>query len=179
MAIEIAPEKKESNIGQYLLLMISSVILLVAFAVYFYYSAMAIPAKAAEIIKLNGDLNAAGGNDIVKKEEQLLLAKKYIDDFKVLYQNNPKSSQFFESFQRWSHPRVVYSGFSFDIVAKKVTVSGNTAGFENVMEQIAILNKELGTKQAIEDYTISNIALAEMGGVSFNLDITLSPQLLK
>jgi hypothetical protein len=124
---------------------------------------------------VSSELANLAGSDVKAKEEELALAGKYIADFKILYENNPKVSGFFTSFSRWTHPKVSYSGFTFDVPTRKVTMAGTTNGFQNIMQQIAILKKE----STIESYVISNVNLSGTGSVTFNLDVILKPEVLK
>lgn len=174
MAIEIAPAKKETSLKENLILIFSIIIILVTSGIYFYLSNVA-NQKQNELGQLNIQLATLAGSDVKAKEDELALAGKYISDFKILFENNPKVSGFFSSFSRWTHPKVSYSGFTFDVPTRKVTMSGTTNGFQNIMQQIAILKKE----STIESYEISNVNLAETGMVTFNLDVILKPEVLK
>jgi len=174
MAIEIAPVKKDKSSKENIALLFSVIILALCFGLYFYFSQMLLPQKENETINLNSQLTAMGQEDIRTKEAELAAAAVYINDFKILFENNPKASNFFGTFQKWAHPKVVYSGFSFD-VSGKITMAGKTSGFQNVMQQIALLNQE-GT---IQSYQISNVGMAENGGVTFSLDLVLKPEVLK
>lgn len=175
MAIEIEPVKKEAGGKESILLVFSILVLLAVFGAYFYFSQMVLPQKKAELATLNNQLAALGQEDVTAKEAELALAGKYISDFKILFENNPKASTFFSDFQQWAHPKIVYSGFNLDIASGKIGMAGGTSGFQNVMQQIAILDQE----KTVENYKISNIGMSESGGVTFNLEIVLKPEVLK
>jgi len=175
MAIEIEPVKKDNAGKEGIALVFSILILLASFGAYFYFAQMVLPQKKAEAATLNNELATLGQDDVASKEAELAQAGKEISDFKILFENNPKASIFFSSLQQWTHPRVAYSGLSFDIPTRKITMSGTTNGFQNVMQQIALLDQE----KTIESYQISNVALAENGAVTFNLDLTVKPEVLK
>lgn len=175
MAIEIVPEKKEVSSKENIVLIFSVVVLLVCFGLYFYFSQFVLSQKKAETVKLSAELTSLGQEDIKPKEDELALAGKYIGDFKILLENNPKASPLFADFQKWSQPKIVYSNFTFDIPSRKITMAGKTGGFQNIMQQIAILDKET----TIESYSISNVELSEGGGVNFNLEVVLKPELFK
>jgi len=175
MAIEIEPVKKRTSIKENLALIFSVLVLLICFGLYFYFSQVVLAQKQSEASRLSAELASLGQEDVKAKEDELALAGKYISDFKILLENNPKPLAFFTAFQKWAHPKIIYSGFIFDISARKVTMAGNTTGFQNVMQQIAVLDKET----TIESYQISNIGLSEAGGVMFSLDVFLKPEILK
>jgi hypothetical protein len=174
MAIEIAPVKKESFNKESVALLFSILILAASFGLYFYLSKVLLAQKEQETINLNSQLSSLGQEDIKTKEAELALAGVYINDFKILFENNPKASNFFGTFQKWAHPKVVYAGFNFDTTGK-ISMAGTTSGFQNVMQQLALLKKE----ETIESYQISNVAMTETGGVTFNLSLVLKPEVLK
>lgn len=175
MAIEIEPVKKQTAGKESIVLVFSILVLLAVFGAYFYFSQMVLPQKKAEVATLNNELTALGQEDIKAKEDELTLAGKYISDFKILFENNPKASTFFSVFQQWAHPKITYSGFSLDISSRNIGMAGKTSGFQNVMQQIAILDRE----KTVESYKISNIGLSETGEITFNLGIILKPEVLK
>lgn len=175
MAIEIAPIKKETDLKENLILVFSIIVFLISLGVYFYFNNVILSQNKAKLLATTNEYNTLAGSDVRVKESELSLAGKYIGDFKVLFENNPKVSNFFTSFQKWTHPKVVYSGFIFDISSRRVTMSGSTSGFQNVMQQIAILNIE----STIESYQISNVALAQDNSVNFNLELTVKAEVLK
>jgi hypothetical protein len=175
MAIEITPERKESTVGQKILLIFSIVFLAVAIGSYFYFNNFAIPQKVTELSKATSALAALTDKDLATKEADLRTAKDYIADFKILYENNPKSSAFFSAFQRWAHPKITYSGFALDVANKKATLHGTTSNFQNVMQQIALLNSET----TIGSFDIENVQLSQTGGVSFDLSMTLKSDIFK
>lgn len=175
MAIEIAPVKKETSFKGIFVLIFSIFILLICFGVYFYFFQMVLPGKNLEVNNLNTELSSLERTDIASKEAELVLAEKYISDFKILFEGNPKTSTFFSVFQKWAHPKTVYSDFSFDTEERIISMSGRTSGFQNVMQQIAILDRET----TVESYEVSSVGLAESGGVTFKLDLILKPEIFK
>lgn len=175
MAIEIAPEKKETHLKENLILIFSVIVFLISAAIYFYFNNIIFAQKQAEYNNLNNQYTTLASADVKAKEDTLSSAGRYISDFKILFENNPKVLGFFTAFQSWTHPKVVYSGFSLDVASRKATMSGSTAGFQNVIQQIALLRME----PTIESYEISNINLSESGSVTFNLDLVVKPEVLK
>lgn len=175
MAIEIEPVKKETHLKENLILVFSAIIFLISLAIYFYFNSVVLAQKQTELNNLNTQYNELASADVKAKENELTEAGKYIGDFKILFESSPKVYGFFTAFQSWTHPKVVYSGFSLDINSRKATMSGSTAGFQNIMQQIAILKVE----QSIESYEISNINLGESSEVTFNLDVVMKPDVFK
>ncbi|MFZ3057495.1 MAG: hypothetical protein WA092_00350 [Minisyncoccales bacterium] len=175
MAIEIAPIKKETDLRENLILVFSIIVFLISLGVYFYFNNVILSQNKEKLLTANNEYTTLAGSDVRVKESELALAGRYIGDFKVLFENNPKVSNYFISFQKWTHPKVVYSGFIFDVASRRVTMDGSTSGFQNVMQQIAILNIE----PTIESYQISNIALAQDNSVNFDLELTIKAEVLE
>ena len=175
MAIEIEPVKKETHLKENLILVFSAIIFLVSLGFYFYFNNVVFAQKQVDLSNLNNEYNALASADVKAKENQLAEAGRYIGDFKILFQNNPKVYGFFITFQSWTHPKVAYSGFTLDVPSRKVTMSGATPGFQYIMQQIAILK----TEPTIESYEISNINLGESGEVTFSLDVVIKSDVFK
>lgn len=173
MAIEITPERKESTVSQKILFVFSAIFLAVSIGLYFYFNNFIIPQKIAELSKTTSTLAALTDNDLATKETELRTARDYIADFKILYENNPKSSAFFTAFQKWAHPKVTYSSFALNVNGKTLTLHGTTSNFQNVMQQIALLNNE----STISSFDIENVQMSQDGGVSFDLSVTLKPDI--
>ena len=175
MAIEIEPIKKETHLKENLILVFSAIVFLISLAIYFYFNSVVLVQKQVDLNNSNNEYNALASEDVKVKESKLALAGKYIGDFKILFESRPNVYDFFIAFQSWAHPKVVYSGFTFDVPSRKVTMSGSTSGFQNIIQQMAILKVE----PTIESYEISNINLGETGEVTFNLDIVIKPEVIK
>jgi len=177
MAIEIKQEKKNDSLVQDIFLVVSLVSVIISFSIYIYYANIVAPKKEAQLRELNTAFGSLTEQDLKQKEESLVAAQKIIGDFKILYENNPKTSKFFDAFPTWTHPKISYSGFNLNVQGKTASVSGATSGFRSVMEQIAILEMEQG--KTISSFDISNINLSETGAVTFDLNVNLSPDLFK
>ncbi|MDD4074046.1 MAG: hypothetical protein PHU17_00725 [Candidatus Pacebacteria bacterium] len=175
MAIEISPVKKETHKSKDNLLIVLIVLLLISFITYIIISFVFLPQKQAEIVELNGTLSSLNNDSVRANINELNIATKYINDFKILYTNSPKLSNFFESFKLWAHPNITYSNIKIDSVSRKVTMSGKTSSNPYLMEQIAIWQKE----ESIDSHELSQITIDENGAVSFNVSIFIKASLLK
>ncbi|MFA5431648.1 MAG: hypothetical protein WC319_02045 [Candidatus Paceibacterota bacterium] len=174
MAIEIVPEKKENHIIENIVLIFSVVVFLISLGSFFYFNSI-LTQKKAELVSLTNQLNSLTKPDMQEKVATLEEAGKYIADFKTLFQGNPNVNGFFLAFQSWTHPKVVYSGFTFDVTSRKATMVGSTVGFQNIMQQLAILKAE----KTFESYEVSNINLGENGEITFNLNLVTKADVLK
>lgn len=178
MAIEIKVEKKTSEGVEFwesALMVVSMVFLAIAAVIFVYFSFFLNPQKADQLVKANDVFASLTDPEIVNKEAELNTAQKEIDDFKLLYENNPKTSAFFDAFQDWAQPDTVYADFSLDVPTRKVALKGVAKGFQDIIQQMAILRAEA----SVGSFRVSNIALSEAGGVSFDLDVFLKADLFK
>jgi len=175
MAIDIGPVKKERPKENNIILILPILFLILSFMVYFLIAFLFVPQKNSEIQKLTleiSNLNTASVNSNIK---ELNTAKVFISDFKILLDNSPKMSKFFESFEAWKHPQIVYSNLKIDSSIRNVSVFGKTTTNRNLMEQIATLKNE----QSIESYELSNIVVSETGETSFNISLIIKAGLLR
>jgi hypothetical protein len=175
MAIEIKHEKKNTSLWQDIFLVFSLVLIIISFGIYIYYANIVVPEKEKTLRELNTTFGSLTEADLKQKETELTTAYTLIEDFKVLLNNNPKTSKFFEAFPTWAHPKISFSGFNLNVQARTITMSGSTKSFRNVMEQIAILEREA----TVESFDIANINLADTGEITLDFNIILNPDLLK
>ena len=175
MAIEISPIKKETHRNKDNILIILITLLIISFGLYALLSFMLVPQKESEISGLNQELSNLNNDSVRANIDELNIATKYINDFKVLYASSPKISNFFASFGLWAHPNIIYSYIKLDSTSRKVTMSGKTASNPYLMEQIAIWQEE----SSIDSYGLSGITIDESGLVSFNVNIFIKASLLK
>ena len=182
MAIEIS--NSEKNIPSFdwlfqLLFALSILVFLSAVGVFIYYQFFNIQPKIKSLSQLKNDIV----NDRTTKEKdteiEAAAIQNYVDDFITLYGQRAKMTNFFSGngFEGWIHPNVYFSSFSIDTDSRIVTLKGFTTDFKPLIDQLKIF-KGLRS-QGIEQYTVSDIKLAETGGVSFSLNLTVSPDIIK
>ncbi len=174
MAIDIEPTKKEKPKGKNSLLIILVLILILSFVAYFFLAYVLMPQKEAEMKELEASIAGLNATAVKENINELNKAKTYIADFRTLFINSPKVSNFLESFQKWSHPAIKYSNIRIETDNRKVTMSGKTPSNRNLMEQISTLDKE----ETIESYELSNIFMSETGETTFDLSLIIKPSLL-
>lgn len=178
MAIELKEEKKYSETDIFwgnALMAVSILFLLISLSMFAYFKFFLISQKTDELTKASAALAALADPEIVSKENELKTAQQDIGDFKLLYENNLKLSKFFDAFQLWAHPKITYTEFNLDVPSRKATMVGLADGFQSIIQQMAIIKSE----QSVESFVVSDVALAESGGVSFNLEVVLKADLLK
>ncbi|MFA6251918.1 MAG: hypothetical protein WCX74_00710 [Candidatus Paceibacterota bacterium] len=182
MAIEIS--NSEKNIPSFdwlfqLLFALSILVFLSAVGVFVYYQFFNIQPKIKILSQLKSDII----NDRTTKEKdteiEAAAIQNYVDDFVTLYGQRAKMTNFFSGngLEGWVHPNVYFTSFSIDTDSRIVSLKGFTTDFKPLIDQLKIF-KGLRS-QGIEQYTVSDIKLAETGGVSFSLNLTVSPDIIK
>lgn len=175
MAIDIGSNKKERPRGKNNLMMILIFVLVLLFIAYFLLAFVFMPQKEAEVKRLTTEVATLNTAAVRANISELNIAKIFINDFQVLLDNSPKTSKFLDTFQRWSHPQIVYSSIRIESASRQASMSGKTSTNRNLMEQIAILNNE----DSIESYELSNIVIDETGETSFNIVLIIRSSLLR
>jgi cell division protein FtsB len=175
MAIDIGSAKKERPKSKNNLMMILIFVLIIFFVAYFILAFVFMPQKEAEVKRLTTEVATLNTAAVRANISELNIAKIFINDFRVLLDNSPKTSNFLDTFQRWSHPQITYSNIRIESAPRKVSMSGETSTNRNLMEQIAILNNE----DSIESYELSSIVIDEVGKTSFNIVLIIRSSLLR
>lgn len=188
MAIEVAPKKEERPWWQTMLFYLSFIVLVLSLLLYLFLEAYFVPqlkkditGKIDEITKESQNKDGSGEQE--KKIEEIInevkAAKTEVEDFKNFYYNSKKASTFFPLFEEMVHPKVYFDSFSLTLNDKKseAQLSGETEGFESLIQQIEILQLQ---KSAINSFEVSNIVKSGEGTkVKFNLLLNLSQSIFE
>jgi hypothetical protein len=177
MSIEINEEKNFSLIGilSQIFYIISILVFLIASVVFVYYQFIKIPKNVNELSELSQFLTTKKTEEEIKVETEGLAIQNMVDDYKILYDQRAKLTNFFGYFEKWIHPQVYFSNFSIDAATRTVTLQGISSDFKPLIDQLEIIKKQT----MIERYQVSDIKLAQRGGVSFSLTLTVKPETLK
>jgi len=176
MAIDLEEKKVESSSrGSNIILIVSVILLILSFGLYFLISFYFLPQKEAQITEMNEEISnmnkSAVGNNMSKLKE----AEKYINDFKIIFENNPKTSNFFVNFDRFLQADINYSNLKLDSSSRKVNLTGSAQSNHYLMQQISVWENE----EFLENYELSNINLKENEEVTFNVVLTFKQSLFK
>jgi hypothetical protein len=175
MAIELKEKQEDQTIGKKIVFAISLLLLICSAAGYAYLKYYALIRTETTIKELSTAINSQKSSDLVQMESNAIQIEKMVNDFKVLFTERPKTSNFFLNFETWAQPQITYSNFSLNSDSRLVTMKGSTSYFGPIVQQIDILKNQT----LVEGYLISNVKLAEAGGVTFDLSLTLKPELFK
>jgi len=175
MAIELNEKQEGQSIGRKIVFAMSLFLLICSAGGYAYLKYVAITNSETRIQELNQEINSQKTNELILMENNAIQVETTVNDFKILFNERPKTSNFFLNFQSWAHPQITYSNFALDSESRQVTMKGSTSYFGPILQQIDILKAQ----NLVEGYLISNVKLADVGGVTFDLSLTLKPELFK
>ncbi|MDD5639569.1 MAG: hypothetical protein PHR47_02065 [Candidatus Pacebacteria bacterium] len=185
MSIEISEEKKNISFNWLfqLLFALSILVFLASIGAFIYYQFICIQPNVATLSNLKLNLQYSKPEKERMIEIEAASIQNYVDDYKTLYDQRSKMSKFFSNtetgFESWIHPKVYFSSFSIDTNTRVVSLKGFSNDFKPIIEQLRIIKKMKDSGKNIEQYEISDIKLAEQGGVSFSLVITVKPESIK
>jgi hypothetical protein len=183
MAIEVAPQKEEKPLWQTLLFYFSFTLLilsLVSFLVLKYYF---VPDFTKKITDIDAQIarqsqSVENGKTIGSMEAEVKAAETKIEDFKTIYQENLKASKFFREFESSVHPKVYFTSLSLTLKPDEphAVLSGQTESFQSLIQQIEIFQNKTNF---IKNFDVSNVGMAEEGGVGFSFTLNLQPSIFK
>ena len=123
---------------------------------------------------LEESIAAVGTREDKKAEERVLGYEKKIKEFVDLSVNSSKNSQFFDNLEKLVHPQVWFSSFELDAVRYRAAVSGKTASFQTLEQQLIFFRNR---NDSIESVDLTSIALGEEGGAEFSFNLIFKPEI--
>jgi hypothetical protein len=175
MAIELKEDQEEKSLPRKIAFVIALFLLLFASLGYVYLKYIAIVRNEARITELGQALSSQKSIDLIQMETEAFAVEKMIGDYKILFENRSKTSAFFNNFEAWAHPQISYSAFNLNIDTRTITMKGTTSYFGPIIQQMDIFKNQ----PMVENYLVSNVKLADSGGVVFDLSLTVKPELFK
>ncbi len=173
MPIEIIPKPKVKKFSWAFVLLVIVIVLLLGLGGSYYYLHTTSNKISEDIEEKKIALIETPEEKALEKE--LLSQKAKISAFSRLLSEHQKPLNIFSFLEEVSHPDVWFPEFNFTSKGGVVTVSGEAKSFIALGQQLLIL-KEL---EILKDVKLSEISLAEEGGVDFALQLTFDPQILK
>lgn len=175
MSINVDSKETNDIRGGNTILIVLILILFVSFGLYFFLSLIYLPEKGNEEKLLGAEVSSLTQLITEENKNDLTSSQKKINDFKILFDNSLKVSNFFKSFESWAHSEIVYSSLKFDSSTRKVSVSGKTKSNKNLMQQISVWS----SNETIESYDLSNIVIAVNGETSFDVNLIIKESVFK
>ncbi|MFA5249259.1 MAG: hypothetical protein WC397_01850 [Candidatus Paceibacterota bacterium] len=186
MAIEVSPKKQQKPLWQTIIFVISLILLIVSLAAFLLLKYYFTPRIVAEITGMNTQIEAegntpAGDKTMAELENEVKAFERKSNDFKTLYDANPRFSKFFPAFEETVHPKVSFSSFSIsaDQGEVKASLNGRTDSYESLIQQMEIFQALQKSGNFIKSFEISSIGKLEKEEVSFSLFLNVQPSVIK
>lgn len=176
MAIEIIP-KKEAEVPswQNILFYILIFLLLVSISVYFILDYYFIKKADQKLQNLNETIEKARSPQRIALEKEIINYKEKIDNFGSLILQHQRTSNFFDSLEKITHPNVFFSDINLEVRRNSVELSGETESFQSLGQQLFIFRKT----EFIKSFTISNIKIGKEGEIQLTFNLSLDPNVFK
>ncbi|MDD3170602.1 MAG: hypothetical protein WC410_01270 [Candidatus Paceibacterota bacterium] len=175
MAIELKEKEGEQSVAGNIVFFLSFLILLIIAGGVAYLQFMALPKNENKIAELNTALSAQKSEEMRQLESQAYGIEQIVSDYKILFENRPVTSNFFDNFEVWAHPQIYYSSFSLSSETRTATMKGSVSDFRPIIQQIKIFRSQ----DLIESFQVSNVKLSGTEGVDFDLSLVLKAELFK
>ena len=143
--------------------------IVLSYGILFYFSAKA----SVGLGDLNGRIAGVGTADDRIAEKAVLGHKRKIEDFADLLSGRITSAWFFGNFEKNIHPNVWFLSFDLNIPKMELTVSGQTANFQTLDQQLAIFKKDENVSQV----NLSNLSVGKNGEAEFSINLSLKPEM--
>lgn len=152
----------------------SLVLLLISICSFFildYYQKQA----SQNLKDLETVINKGRTPEEVSLEKEILGYQKKIDVFSSLISSHKNISNLFPVLEKNTHPKAEFNQFSFNSENFKVVLSGRTESFQTLAQQILIFKGE----NLIKDFNLAGLSIEKEGGVGFNFNFFLNPEIFK
>lgn len=176
MAIEIVPKEEIKPVPwQNILLYFFIFLLLVSIAGYFALDYYFVKKAQQGLQGLETKIAEAKTPQQIALEEEILDYREKIEDFSSLLLNHKKNSNFFNSFEKITHPKIFFSELNLNTKLNQVKLSGRAESFRVLGEQLLIFREA----EFIKDLNLSNLGIGEEGEIGFTFNLYLDPNLFK
>jgi len=108
-------------------------------------------------------------------EEEVIKFDQRMERISLLLDSHVHSSKLFDFIEDNTHPRVQFTDFSFEALDNLVTMSGLTASYLTLGEQLIALQQ----KEQISSLTVSGVDLIKSGQVGFSVSFEVAESLYK
>lgn len=176
MAIEIVPKEEIKPIPwQNILLYFFIFLLLVSIAGYFALDYYFVKKAQQKLQELEMKVTEIRTPQQIALEEKILDYREKIEDFSSLLSSHKKNSNFFNFFEKITHPRIFFSELNLNTKLNQVKLSGRAESFRALGEQLLIFREA----EFIKDLNLSNLGIGEEGEIRFTFNLDLDPNLFK
>lgn len=186
MAIEVSSKKQQKPLWQTIIFAVSLILLIISLAAFLLLKYRFIPQLVTEIADIDTQIKAegnipAGDRTTAELESEVKAFERKSNDFKAIYNSNPRFSKFFPAFEKTVHPKVSFSSFSINVDQGEVRASleGRTDSYESLIQQMEIFQTLQKSGNFIKSFEISNIGKLEKEAVAFSLLLNVQPSVIE
>lgn len=177
MAIEIIPksEIKRPTLLINLPLAIGIILSILAILGYFYLQNN-IKNSSENFKNLEASILEKRTPEVDNLEKEIADWRQKIEDYNLLFAGHRESSNVFELLEKITHPKVWWTDFKFDSsFPNNLRLSGVSQDFSTLQQQLIIF----GNESFIKNVILNKISLLKEGGIEFELEISVDPDILK
>ena len=177
MAIEIIPksEIRKPILFINLPFFIGIFLLILAILGYFYLQNN-IKNSSENLKNLEGSILEKRTPEVDNLEKEISNWRQKIEDYNILLTGHRESSNLFGFLEKITHPKIWWTDFKFDSsLPNNLRLSGTSQDFPALQQQLIIL----GNENFIKNVILNRISLLKEGGVEFELEISVDPEILK
>ncbi len=175
MVQELIPKEKLKTPSLVNFLFYLSLILLIVLGACYLGMRIKISSLKSQIEETEVDVDRIKTEGDKETERQVLVYQKKIKDFSELFNEHKIVSSFLEFLGDSTHPKVSFSELALNIKTAKAVLGGETEDFKTLGEQILYLKGN----ELIKGLDLSNLALGKEGGVKFDINLSLDPEIFK
>ena len=177
MAIEIIPktELRKPPLLINLPFFIGIFLLILAILGYFYLQNN-IKNSSENLKNLEESILEKTTPEVDNLEKEISDWRQKIEDYNLLFVGHRESSNLFEFLEKITHSKVWWTDFKFDSsIPSNLRLTGVSQDFSALQQQLIIL----GNENFIKNVILNKISLLKEGGVEFELEISVDPEILK
>jgi len=173
MAIEIVP-KKGVEVPSWQNHLLYFLIFLLIILVAGYFTLNYFTKKSEQKLQdVEATIKKARTDERVKLESELKELREKIDDLAPLLLSHKKTSNFFVTLEKNTHPKVFFVDLNFDTKSSSVELSGQTDDFITLGQQLLIFQKS----PTFQNLKLSKVEINKEGKIKFTFNFSLNPQL--
>lgn len=175
MVVEIVPrpKAKPKKITTFLFYFSLTLLILTIAAYFGLYSVK--DKKNQELEDLRTRLAVQETVELRNLKRDLMKHEEKIQDLSLLLDSYREPTKFFKFLGDITHPKVMWSNLSLDLMEGEVSISGQADSITTLIQQTYIFERE----PMIRNFNLSNFSLGEKREVVFSVKFSLVPELYK
>lgn len=173
--VEIIPKETAKLPGWLNNLLFAFLIILILSILSYFILNSSVKRAGDSLQGLSMSLNELRSLERSAAEREVLKYNNKIGYFFQLLDGHLETSKIFDLIQQSSHPKVWFTKFNLSAVGDKAIFSGKTTNFENLGQQILILEQS----DWVSKVELQKISISKERNVDFELSVYIKPGILK